>query len=178
MKRLFASILLILGSIAANAQFRDPLISDLSLGETAREMKSRIQMLSSAAMEGRRAGSEGEAAAAAYTGSDEAPDSGAAAYSTGSFIFPVESYSCISSRFGERIHLFGIRLEELVVGDGAGTGVGHVGTHRARLVGGSHRTSHPPGMLVAGEFIGHLTCQPCPLKGDGTGEVGQLVVGL
>ena len=70
MKRLFASILLILGSIAANAQFRDPLISDLSLGETAREMKSRIQMLSSAAMEGRRAGSEGEAAAAAYIASE------------------------------------------------------------------------------------------------------------
>ena len=84
----------------------------------------------------------------------------------------------VDTPFGERIHLFGIRLEELVVGDGAGTGVGHVGTHRARFVGGSHRTSHPPGMLVAGEFIGHLTCQPCPLKGDGTGEVGQLVVGL
>ena len=44
------------------------------------------------------------AAAAAYTGSDETPDSGAAAYSTGSFIFPVASYTYISSRFGERIH--------------------------------------------------------------------------
>lgn len=37
-------------------------------------------------------------------GSDGGGASGASAYSTGFFIFPVASYSYISSRFGERIH--------------------------------------------------------------------------
>ena len=45
-----------------------------------------------------------EAAAAAAAGGGGGSVSGAAAYANGSFIFPVESYSCISSRFGERIH--------------------------------------------------------------------------
>ena len=46
-----------------------------------------------------------EAAAAAISaGGGGGSASGAAAYANGSFIFPVESYSHISSRFGERIH--------------------------------------------------------------------------
>ena len=44
------------------------------------------------------------AAAAAAAGGTSNGNSAAAAYANGSFIFPVESYSYISSRFGERIH--------------------------------------------------------------------------
>ena len=44
------------------------------------------------------------AAAAAAAGGGSSGGGGASAYARGSFIFPVESYSYISSRFGERIH--------------------------------------------------------------------------
>ena len=45
-----------------------------------------------------------EAAASAAGGAGGGSSAAAAAYANGSFIFPVESYSHISSRFGERIH--------------------------------------------------------------------------
>lgn len=56
-----------------------------------------------AKLEAERA-AEAAAAAAASGGGGGGILSGAAAYANGSFIFPVESYSHISSRFGERIH--------------------------------------------------------------------------
>ena len=45
-----------------------------------------------------------EAAASAAGGAGGGSSAAAAAYANGSFIFPVESYSHISSRFGERVH--------------------------------------------------------------------------
>lgn len=56
-----------------------------------------------AKLEAERAAEAAAAAAAAGSGGGGTL-SGAAAYANGSFIFPVESYSYISSRFGERIH--------------------------------------------------------------------------
>lgn len=49
-----------------HAQFKDPQISRLNQSETASEMQEQIQFLSSAALEGRGAGTEGEKAAAAF----------------------------------------------------------------------------------------------------------------
>lgn len=65
MKKFIAALILSCSALMAQAQFRTP-ITDLTLSETAQEMKSQIQMLSSAAMEGRAAGSEGESAAADF----------------------------------------------------------------------------------------------------------------
>ncbi len=62
--------------------------------ETNRAISALVAKLEAA----RRAAEQQDA------GSDGGGASGASAYSTGSFIFPVESYSYISSRFGERIH--------------------------------------------------------------------------
>ena len=58
-----------------------------------------------AKLEAERAAAAAAAAAAAGGGdAGSAGGGGGSAYSTGSFIFPVASYSYISSRFGERIH--------------------------------------------------------------------------
>ena len=56
-----------------------------------------------AKLEAERA-AEAAAAAAAAGGGGGGGGGGAAAYANGSFIFPVASYSYISSRFGQRIH--------------------------------------------------------------------------
>ena len=56
-----------------------------------------------AKLEAERA-AEAAAAAAAAGGGGGGSAGGASAYANGSFIFPVASYSYISSRFGERIH--------------------------------------------------------------------------
>jgi murein DD-endopeptidase MepM/ murein hydrolase activator NlpD len=56
-----------------------------------------------AKLEAERA-AEAAAAAAALGGGGSSIASGASAYSTGSFVFPVASYSYISSRFGQRVH--------------------------------------------------------------------------
>lgn len=66
MKKILFTLVLICSTLAAGAQYRNPVLTELNLSETAQEMKSQIQMLSSSAMEGRKAGSEGEKAAAAY----------------------------------------------------------------------------------------------------------------
>ena len=88
---------LLLG-LKADYDDRQAEIAEIAAQEDATNMAISVLV---AKLEAERAAA---AAAAAYTGSDGAPDSGAAAYSTGSFIFPVASYTYISSRFGERIH--------------------------------------------------------------------------
>ena len=88
---------LLLG-LKADYDDRQAEIAEIAAQEDATNMAISVLV---AKLEAERAAA---AAAAAHTGSDEAPDSGAAAYSTGSFIFPVASYTYISSRFGERIH--------------------------------------------------------------------------
>ena len=57
-----------------------------------------------AKLEAERAAEAAAAAAAAGGGGGGGGGGGAAAYANGSFIFPVATYSYISSRFGERIH--------------------------------------------------------------------------
>ena len=57
-----------------------------------------------AKLEAERAAAAAAAAAAAGGGDGGSTGSGAAAYANGTFIFPVATYSYISSRFGERIH--------------------------------------------------------------------------
>ena len=84
--------------LKADYDDRQAEIAEIAAQEDATNMAISVLV---AKLEAERAAA---AAAAAYTGSDETPDSGAAAYSTGSFIFPVASYTYISSRFGERIH--------------------------------------------------------------------------
>ena len=59
-------ILALLAGTAVQAQFRDSGWKDLNDSETVRAMKEQVAFLSSAAMEGRKAGSEGEKAAAIY----------------------------------------------------------------------------------------------------------------
>ncbi len=65
MKRLLL-ILSIFLPVAASAQFQTPDYSELSESELVRSMKADVAFLASAAMEGRRAGSEGELEAARY----------------------------------------------------------------------------------------------------------------
>lgn len=67
MKRLLASFVFI--SIAAStavAQYREPSIRNLNNSETAVEMEEHVEYLSSAMLEGRGAGTEGEMLAAEY----------------------------------------------------------------------------------------------------------------
>ena len=52
--------------VVASAQFRDGNWRDLDDSEVVRSMKEQVEFLSSAALEGRKAGSEGEKAAAEY----------------------------------------------------------------------------------------------------------------
>ena len=59
-------ILALLAGTAVQAQFRDSDWKDLNDSETVMAMKEQVAFLSSAAMEGRKAGSEGEKAAAIY----------------------------------------------------------------------------------------------------------------
>ena len=66
MKRTLAYILLTFLAFPLAAQYRDVSLSDLHSSELAAEMKTQIQTLSSAALEGRKAGSEGEAEAARF----------------------------------------------------------------------------------------------------------------
>ena len=66
MKRTLAYILLTVLAFPLAAQYRDVSLSDLHSSELAAEMKTQIQTLSSAALEGRKAGSEGEAEAARF----------------------------------------------------------------------------------------------------------------
>ena len=82
---------LLLG-LKADYDDRQAEIAEIAAQEDATNMAISVLV---AKLEAERAAA---AAAAAYTGSDETPDSGAAAYSTGSFIFPVASYTYISSR--------------------------------------------------------------------------------
>ena len=55
--------------LAAGAQYRTPVYTDLTQSEMVREMKEDVGYLSSAALEGRAAGSEGELEAARYMSS-------------------------------------------------------------------------------------------------------------
>ena len=66
MIRIAVFILALLAGTAAQAQFRDSDWKDLNDSETVRAMKEQVAFLSSAALEGRKAGSEGEKAAAIY----------------------------------------------------------------------------------------------------------------
>ena len=65
MKRIILAAICILASVLAQAQFRTS-YSDLLDSETVRAMKEDVGFLASAALEGRAAGSEGEAEAARY----------------------------------------------------------------------------------------------------------------
>ena len=61
------SFVVLVSSVAASAQYRnDVTYDDLYDGETVSALKTHIRELSSAHLEGRKAGSEGECAAAAY----------------------------------------------------------------------------------------------------------------
>ena len=77
-------------------------IAEIQAQEDATNMAISILV---AKLEAERAAAAAAAAAAAGGGGDGgSTGSGAAAYANGTFIFPVATYSYISSRFGERIH--------------------------------------------------------------------------
>ena len=65
MKKFF-TVILIFSAFQAFAQFLGPALPLLDLSETASEMYDQVQFLSSAALEGRGAGSQGESDAADY----------------------------------------------------------------------------------------------------------------
>lgn len=67
--RKLITIPLLLASVCAGAQFRTPGYAELNQSETVSEMREHVRYLSSAALEGRAAGSEGENDAAVYFGS-------------------------------------------------------------------------------------------------------------
>ena len=75
-------------------------IDEIQAQEDATNMAISVLV---AKLEAERA-AEAAAAAAALGGGGGGIASGASAYSTGSFVFPVASYSYISSRFGQRVH--------------------------------------------------------------------------
>ena len=77
-------------------------IAEIQAQEDATNMAISILV---AKLEAERAAAAAAAAAAAGSGGDGgSAGGGAAAYANGTFIFPVATYSYISSRFGERIH--------------------------------------------------------------------------
>ncbi len=77
-------------------------IAEIQAQEDATNMAISILV---AKLEAERAAAAAAAAAAAGGGGDSgSTGGGAAAYANGTFIFPVATYSYISSRFGERIH--------------------------------------------------------------------------
>ena len=77
-------------------------IAEIQAQEDATNMAISILV---AKLEAERAAAAAADAAAAGGGGDGgSTGSGAAAYANGTFIFPVATYSYISSRFGERIH--------------------------------------------------------------------------
>ena len=91
---------LLLG-LQADYANRQAEIEEIEAQEDATNMAISVLV---AKLEAERAAAAAAAAAAAGGGGSGGGDSGASAYATGSFIFPVASYSYISSRFGERIH--------------------------------------------------------------------------
>ena len=65
--RFISAVAFVLFSVSASAQFRDGAVyDDLYDGETVASLKSHVRELSAAHLEGRKAGSEGEKAAAEY----------------------------------------------------------------------------------------------------------------
>jgi TonB family protein len=65
--RFISAVAFVLLSVSASAQFRDGAVyDDLYDGETVASLKSHVRELSAAHLEGRKAGSEGEKAAAEY----------------------------------------------------------------------------------------------------------------
>lgn len=66
MKRFLAILLLLSCAFAAQAQFRSGSLQDLNDSETSNRFKDHVSYLSSAMLEGRLAGSEGEKEAAEY----------------------------------------------------------------------------------------------------------------
>ena len=77
-------------------------IAEIQAQEDATNMAISILV---AKLEAERAAAAAAAAAAAGGGGDGGSmGGGAAAYANGTFIFPVATYSYISSRFGERVH--------------------------------------------------------------------------
>ena len=66
MKRLLLSLALVCAAFPLPAQFRSDALSELSESSVVSAMKQQVGFLSSLALEGRKAGSEGEAEAAAY----------------------------------------------------------------------------------------------------------------
>ncbi len=76
-------------------------IAEIQAQEDATNMAISILV---AKLEAERAAAAAAAAAAGGGGDGGSTGSGAAAYANGTFIFPVATYSYISSRFGERIH--------------------------------------------------------------------------
>ena len=76
-------------------------IAEIQAQEDATNMAISILV---AKLEPERAAAAAAAAAAGGGGDGGSTGSGAAAYANGTFIFPVATYSYISSRFGERIH--------------------------------------------------------------------------
>ena len=76
-------------------------IAEIQAQEEATNMAISILV---AKLEAERAAAAAAAAAAGGGGDGGSTGSGAAAYANGTFIFPVATYSYISSRFGERIH--------------------------------------------------------------------------
>ena len=66
MKKLFAGFLALTVCAGAYAQYADAPAASLGMGEVASELSMHVQFLSSAALEGRGAGTEGEKEAAEY----------------------------------------------------------------------------------------------------------------
>ncbi|MBQ7269707.1 MAG: TonB family protein [Bacteroidales bacterium] len=69
MKRLFTIVCLLLATLTLPAQYRRPPYGDLYESVTVAAMREDVRFLASAALEGRKAGSEGEREAARYVSS-------------------------------------------------------------------------------------------------------------
>ena len=67
MRKWLLSLLMLAAVLPAAGQFRTgSVLDDLDDGETVSSLKEHVRTLSAASMEGRKAGSEGEKAAAVY----------------------------------------------------------------------------------------------------------------
>ena len=84
----------------------------------------------------------------------------------------------VHAAFHQSLHLFVIGLEELVVGQFAGSRIADVAAHRTGLVRWSHGTAYPSRMFLRSVFVGHRTGNTCSFESHLAGKILQMIVGL
>ena len=78
----------------------------------------------------------------------------------------------------ERLSLFGVGIEEFIIGQVAGCRIANIGRHGAGLVGRPYAACHEAGLLFSGELISRLTGESGACFSNVGSHRLQVVVGL